>query len=68
MDIILIHQDMDKDNVQKIKDTIGDICKDYFIDQITITCMSLDEREKRQRLADRFVLNIIRSTKNANNN
>lgn len=63
MDIVLIYHDLDKDEVQKIKDTIGEICKDYFVSQIAVTCMSQDEREKRQRLADRFVLNILRSTK-----
>ena len=61
IDLVIIHQTTEKTFWDKLKDEISQIFKNYFIDNISMTLMSSTEREKRQRLADKFVLNILRS-------
>jgi len=60
MDLIVLYKNCEKDQTEKIKESINNIFSKYFIDIVQVVFMSASEREKRYRLADRFVLNIIR--------
>ncbi|MEI6672637.1 MAG: hypothetical protein WCL02_04860 [bacterium] len=44
-----------------IKDNINEIFRRYFIDTVSVVFMHHDERQKRDRLADRFVIQIKKS-------
>ncbi len=61
MDLIVIYKNAEKPQIDKIKDEINSIFRDYFIEIVYVVFMSNEEREKRYRLADRFVLQIMRS-------
>lgn len=60
MDIIIIYQHMEKPQIDKLKSWISELFREFFIENASIVFMSLDEREKRYRLADKFVLQIMR--------
>ena len=60
MDIIVIYKYMEKPQIEEMKLAIGEVFRDFFIENISIVCMSVDERDKRYRLADRFVLQVMR--------
>ncbi|MDD2537140.1 MAG: hypothetical protein PHU61_01465 [Candidatus Absconditabacteria bacterium] len=60
MDMIIIYKHMEKQQIDALKQQISDIFRDFFIENISIVFMSADEREKRYRLADRFVLQVMR--------
>lgn len=62
-DLVIIHKHADQGQIDRIKKDIAILCRSYFIDQISMTFMSANEREKRYRLADRFVLSIMRVVK-----
>lgn len=59
MDLVLIHQNTEKDILDVIKKEIREVFHDYFITTLSVTCMSLSEWQKRYRLADKFVLQIL---------
>jgi len=61
MDLVVIYKNAEKPQIDKIKDEINTIFRDYFIEIVYVVFMSAEEREKRYRLADRFVLQIMRS-------
>ncbi|MDR0370015.1 MAG: hypothetical protein LBH96_06030 [Candidatus Peribacteria bacterium] len=60
MDMIIIYKHMEKPQIEEMKHAIGEVFRNFFIENISIVCMSADEREKRYRLADRFVLQVMR--------
>jgi hypothetical protein len=60
MDLIVIYKNLEKPQIDKIKDCINEIFRDYFIETVSVVFMSAEERDKRYRLADRFVLQILR--------
>ncbi len=60
MDLIVIYKNLEKPQIDKIKDAINEIFRIYFIDTVSVVFMSADEWDKRYRLADRFVLQILR--------
>ncbi len=61
MDLVVIYKNAEKPQIDQIKDEINTIFRDYFIEIVYVVFMSNEEREKRYRLADRFVLQIMRS-------
>jgi len=61
MDLIVLYKNCEKPQIDKIKENINDIFSKYFIDVVSVVFMSANERNKRHRLADRFVLNIMRN-------
>jgi len=61
MDLVVIYKYAEKPQIDKIKDEINTIFRQYFIEIVYVVFMSTEEREKRYRLADRFVLQIMRS-------
>jgi hypothetical protein len=62
-DLVVIYRAGDTAQVDQIKQDIALVCRQYFIDNVLMTFMSAGEREKRYRLADRFVLSIMREVK-----
>ena len=60
MDLIIIHNNMDKENIDKIKIDISECFRDYRIESASVVFMSYDEWWTRYRLADRFVLQVMR--------
>lgn len=60
MDLILIYQDIGKEAIEELKAAISEIFRTYRIESASIVFMSSEEREKRYRLADRFVLQVMR--------
>jgi hypothetical protein len=61
MDLVIIYKNCDKLLTDQIKEEINNIFRNYFIEVVSLVFMPADEREKRTRLADRFVLQIMRS-------
>jgi hypothetical protein len=61
MDLVVIYKNLEKPQIEKIKEAINDIFKWYFIGVVSVVFMSIDEWDKRYRLADRFVLDIMRT-------
>ena len=60
MDIIIIYQHMEKPQIDELKKWISELFREFFIENASIVFMSSEEREKRYRLADKFVLQVIR--------
>ena len=60
MDIVIIYQNMEKPQIDELKSWIADLFREFFIENASIVFMSAEEREKRYRLADKFVLQVIR--------
>ena len=60
MDIVIIYQHMEKPQIDELKSWISDLFRDFFIENASIVFMSAEEREKRYRLADKFVLQVMR--------
>ena len=60
MDMIVIYKHMEKQQIDEMKQAIGEIFRDFFIENVSIVFMSSEEWEKRYRLADRFVLQVMR--------
>ncbi len=66
IDIIVIYKVIWKDFIDKIKTNIAEIFKDNFINDIWMVFMSSEDFQRRYRLSDKFVLSILRNTKNIN--
>jgi len=64
MDLVVIYKNLEKPQIDKIKESISEIFRLYFIETVNVVFMSLDEWNKRYRLADRFVLDIMRTKQN----
>jgi hypothetical protein len=61
MDLVVIYKNADKEQLALIKEEISEIFRHYFIEMVNVVFMSHDERQKRYRLADKFVLTVLRS-------
>ena len=64
MDLVIIYRNIDESQVDPIKKDIWEIFRWYFINDVNVVFMSNDEWERRYRLADRFVLSILRTKQN----
>lgn len=60
MDLVLVYNGMEKWEIDKLKNDISECFREYWIESASIVFMSADERDKRYRLADRFVLQVMR--------
>lgn len=61
MDLVVIYKNLEKPQIDKIKESISDIFRWHFIEVVNVVFMSIEEWNKRYRLADRFVLDIMRT-------
>jgi len=62
-DLVIIYKNCEKPQIDMIKEQINNIFRSYFIETVSVVFMSLEEWQKRYRLADRFVLQIMRHIK-----
>lgn len=62
-DLVIIYKNAEKPQIDTIKENINDIFRGYFIETVSVVFMSAEEWQKRYRLADRFVLQIMRHIK-----
>jgi len=60
MDIIIIYQHMEKPQIDELKSWISELFREFFIENASIVFMPLEEWQKRYRLADKFVLQVMR--------
>ncbi len=60
IDLIVIYKDLEPQQLETLKREISLYFQDNFITQVSVVFMSITEWTKRYRLADRFVLNILR--------
>ena len=58
MDLVVVYKNCEKPQIDMIKDQINEIFRSYFIEVVSVVFMSLEEWQKRDRLADRFVIQI----------
>ena len=61
MDLVVIYKNCEKPQIDMIKENINEIFRRYFIEIVSVVFMSLEEWQKRDRLADRFVIQIKKS-------
>ena len=61
LDLIVIHKNVEKPTLDAIKDAISNLFRNYFIETAQVVFMSLEEYQRRYRLADKFVLQLMRS-------
>lgn len=61
IDLIVIYNNLEKPQIDHIKTNIWEVFRKYMIENVSVVFMSEEERRKRYRLADRFVLNIMRA-------
>ncbi|MBO4203332.1 hypothetical protein J5893_00615 [bacterium] len=52
---------MEKEQIEALKQQIAEVFRGYFLENISLVFMSKEDWEKRYRLADRFVLQVMRS-------
>lgn len=60
MDLVLIYHQEAHEHLNKIKTDIELVFSDYLIQFVQVRFMSSSDFEKRYRLADKFVLNLMR--------
>ncbi|MBQ7075076.1 winged helix-turn-helix transcriptional regulator [bacterium] len=60
MDLIVVYHPGNGEALTKIKSQISEIFSTYFIENGSIVYMPFDEWQKRYRLSDRFVLQVMR--------
>lgn len=60
MDLIVIYKNCERPAMEEIKTSIETIFRSSFIETISVVFMSAEEWDKRYRLADKFVLNIMK--------
>ncbi len=61
LDMVIIYKNCEKSLLDVIKNDISEVFRNFFIETAQISFMSLDEFQRRYRLADKFVLNLMRS-------
>ncbi len=63
MDLVIVHDVWEREATDKIKFDINHIFSRYHTDTVKLVFMSTDEYEKRNRLADKFVLQVMTNMK-----
>lgn len=61
MDLVVIYKNCEKPQIDMIKENINEIFRKYFIEVVSVVFMHVEEWQKRDRLADRFVIQIKKS-------
>lgn len=59
-DLIVIYKNCERPQMEVVKEAISTVFRDYYIENISVVLMSKDEWDKRYRLADKFVLSIMK--------
>ena len=61
MDLVVVYKNCEKPQIDMIKENINEIFRSYFIEVVSVVFMGVEEWQKRDRLADRFVIQIKKS-------
>ncbi len=61
MDLVVVYKNCEKPQIDMIKENINEIFRSYFIESVSVVFMHIEEWQKRDRLADRFVIQIKKS-------
>lgn len=61
LDMVIIYKNCEKALLDVVKEEISNVFRNFFIETAQISFMSLDEFQRRYRLADKFVLNLMRT-------
>lgn len=61
MDLVIVHTVHAWDYLPMIKQSIEEIFREYLLEHVTVRYMPQDEFEKRNRVADKFVISLMRS-------
>lgn len=64
MDLVVIYTPYATEYLPTVKQTIEDIFREYLLEHVTVWYMPSDEFAKRYRVADKFVLSLMRSMQN----
>lgn len=60
-DMVIIYDLWSKEHLDKVKEEISETFREYFIEIVSVVFLSKDDFDRRYRLSDKFVLNIIRN-------
>lgn len=63
LDLAIIHNWLAQNFLDEIKNDIWLSCKEYFIENISLLFMTTSDFEKRSRVWDRFVINLLQKCK-----
>lgn len=66
LDMVIIYKNCEKSLLDVVKEDISNVFRNFFIETAQISFMSLDEFQRRYRLADKFVLNLMRTQSDFN--
>ena len=61
MDLVVVHTQHAGDYLSDMKRAIEEIFREYLLEHVTVRYMGSDEFDKRYRVADKFVLSLMRS-------
>lgn len=61
VDLVVIHKNSEKPVLDAIREAMTKLFEWYFINTAQVVFMSVDEFQRRYRLADKFVLQLMRS-------
>jgi hypothetical protein len=61
LDLAIVYKNVDKNVLDAIKEAIGSLFRNYFIETAQVVFMSQEEFQRRYRLADKFVLQLMRT-------
>lgn len=59
VDLVVIYRLMGKDFLDKIKEDIIAMLREYFIDNVGVVFMASEDFQRRYRMSDKFVLSLI---------
>ncbi len=63
LDLAIIHNGLCQEFLDEIKNNISIVCKEYFIENISLIFMTSKDFENRNRVWDRFVISLIQKCK-----
>ncbi len=62
-DIVVVYKNCESWFIDRIKQDISEIFYDYYIENVWVVFMEFEDFNRRYRLADKFVLNLISNCK-----
>lgn len=66
LDMVIIYKNCEKALLDVVKEDISNIFRGFFIETAQVSFMSIEEFQRRYRLADKFVLNLMRTKSELN--
>ena len=61
MDLVIVHTPHASEYLPSIKQSVEEVFREYLLEHVTVWYMTQDEFEKRNRVADKFVISLMRS-------